>query len=63
MLAIRVENIGKKLTLDDIGFSLPEINKPFYFSIKDEKGNIYYYFIWIARQTRRIYLLQRSVKI
>ena len=38
------ENIGKKLTLDDIGFSLPEINKPFYFSIKDEKGNIYYYF-------------------
>ena len=38
------ENIGKKLTLDDIGFTLPEINKPFYFSIKDKDGNIYYYF-------------------
>ena len=38
------ENIGKKLTLDDIGFTLAEINKPFYFSIKDKNGNIYYYF-------------------
>ena len=38
------ENIGKKLTLDDIGFTLPEINKPFYFYIKDKNGNIYYYF-------------------
>ena len=38
------ENIGKKITLDDIGFTVAGINKPFYFSIKDEKGNIYYYF-------------------
>ena len=38
------ENIGKKLTLDDIGFSLPEINKPFSFSIKEKNGDIYYYF-------------------
>ena len=38
------ETFGKNLTLDDIGFSLPEINKPFSFSLKDEKGDIYYYF-------------------
>ena len=38
------ETFGKNLTLDDIGFSLPEINKPFSFSLKDNKGDIYYYF-------------------
>ena len=38
------ENIGKRLTLDDIGFSLPKINDPFYFSLKDKNGNIYYHF-------------------
>ena len=38
------EKIGNKLTLDDIGFTLAKINEPFYFSIKDKNGNIYYYF-------------------
>ena len=38
------EKCGKKLTLDDIGFSLPKINEPFYFNLKDKNGNIYYHF-------------------
>ena len=43
-MEIEFENIGKRLTLDDIGFSLPKINDPFYFSLKDKNGNIYYHF-------------------
>ena len=38
------EQIGKKLNLDDIGFTLPKVNEPFYFSLKDKSGNIYYHF-------------------
>ena len=38
------EQIGKKLNLDDIGFSLPKVNEPFYFNLKDKSGNIYYHF-------------------
>ena len=36
--------IGKKLNLDDIGFTLANINEPFYFNLKDKSGNIYYHF-------------------
>ena len=36
--------IGKKLSLDDIGFTLANINEPFYFNLKDKSGNIYYHF-------------------
>ena len=36
--------VGKKLTLENIGFTVSKINEPFYFSIKDSNGNIYYYF-------------------
>ena len=35
---------GKKFTLNDIGFSLPNINEPFYFNLGDKNGNIYYHF-------------------
>ena len=38
------EKCGKKLTLDDIGFTLSRINEPFYFNLKDKFGNIYYHF-------------------
>ena len=38
------EKCGKKSTLDDIGFKLSKINEPFYFSLKDKNGNIYYHF-------------------
>ena len=36
--------IGKKLNLDDIGFTLGKINEPFYFNLRDKQGNIYYHF-------------------
>ena len=36
--------IGKKLNLDDIGFTLANINEPFYFNLKDKSGNVYYHF-------------------
>ena len=36
--------IGKKLNLDDIGFTLANINEPFFFNLKDKSGNIYYHF-------------------
>ena len=38
------EKCGKKLTLDDIGFSIGKINEPFYFYLKDKNGSIYYHF-------------------
>ena len=34
----------KKLTEDNIGFKLADVNKPFYFNLNDEFGNIYYHF-------------------
>ena len=36
--------VGKKLTLENIGFTVSKINVPFYFSIKDYNGYNYYYF-------------------
>ena len=38
------EKCGKKLTLDNIGFKLADVNKPFYFNLNDEFGNTYYHF-------------------
>ena len=38
------EKCGKKLTLNDIGFTLSRINEPFFFNLKDKNGNIYYHF-------------------
>ena len=38
------EKCGKRLTLDDIGFTLSKINEPFHFNLKDKNGNIYYHF-------------------
>ena len=38
------EKCGKKYSLDDIGFKLAEPNKPFYFSLSDKYGSVYYYF-------------------
>ena len=35
---------GKKLTLEDIGFTLSKENEPFYFNLKDKNGDIYYHF-------------------
>ena len=38
------ERCGKKYSLDDIGFSLSNVNEPFYFNLKDKDGNTYYHF-------------------
>ena len=38
------EKCWKKYSLDDRGFKIAELIKPFYFSLYDKYGNLYYYF-------------------